>query len=262
MNSRKPDKRDKKSDHGQGHGEHNQTRIPEQIRVSGKIETDFPPKLVEEYKTANREETSRENSRFIIECVTLVLVIFVAVLNIIQARQSIRTANSASDAIQQSAKQFVLDRRPFVWLTASGIGGPQYYFPKKIKKGDTSPHGQIVWTYHYTDYGKTFAKDMHVIREEMQVGKDSPYVVTFETDPQQTWGTPLPPGKDDFRTAASKPGVSLDEFNKLMSEDGAISVRVKFRYSDTDGNIYETGICLSHLALGATQYCTHDNYMQ
>jgi hypothetical protein len=58
---------DHKTESGKSHTDNYHRHVDGEIRVSGQVKADLPPDFVEEYKTANRDETSRENKRFIVE---------------------------------------------------------------------------------------------------------------------------------------------------------------------------------------------------
>ena len=70
-----------------------------------------------------------------------------------------------------------------------------------------------------------------------------------------TKGTPVPPNKDDFGTVVSDPGITLEQYNRLLGVDNAIRVRIQMQYTDAYGGNYETEICLGRLVSGAIQYC-------
>src|SRR6202044_4019620 len=58
------------------------------INVSGEIKTEFPPKLVEEYSTANDKNERRETKRYFLELISVVLLLLVAIANIIATHMS------------------------------------------------------------------------------------------------------------------------------------------------------------------------------
>jgi len=64
----------------------------------------------------------------------------------------------------------------------------------------------------------------------------------------------MPPGKINFNTAVSKPGVTQDEFVQAAKVDYGIGVLVKFKYSDIYGNEFTDTVCEEHLATGAVTY--------
>lgn len=72
-------------------------------------------------------------------------------------------------------------------------------------------------------------------------------------------GAPLPPNKDDFTTVVSRPGISQEQFTKLMQTDDAIDIFGEITYHDSYGEKYETTFCLSHLFTGAIKYRKEGN---
>jgi hypothetical protein len=67
-------------------------------------------------------------------------------------------------------------------------------------------------------------------------------------------GAPLPPGKIDFDTVISRPGISDADFARLMTIYDSISISGVIRYDDASGGSYETAFCLSRLLSGAIKY--------
>jgi hypothetical protein len=199
---------------------------------------------------------------------TLILLILTVWYAHKQWQEAKRTADAAvsangtsQKAFEQSRKQFSEEQRPYVWVTATGLGGPEYYLPPEIKPSDMSPHGQIYWTFHYTNYGKAFAKNLIFSSSEIRLGKESHFRRSNGFIPLKV-GMPLPTSKDDFRTIVSEPGISKAEYDKLMNQDMGISIRMKAIYTDLDGGDYETSMCFTRLKTGAIQYCDMDNYMK
>ena len=120
------------------------------IGVVGQVEANFPRELIEEYKTSNRQAHTRENARdrrevwrFRVEIITLIFVVFVALLSIIQSRQSVRTANAAAEANKLAKANFWLDERPFIDTRFTGMPHP---VPEML--------GLPVASFAYKNYGK------------------------------------------------------------------------------------------------------------
>lgn len=179
-----------------------------------------------------------------------------------QMRKATKAASDAAAAAQQAnsdaANRFREDERPYIWFTVNGTSSPVFI----TNQGSNPPTGQVLWEWHYTDYGKTPAYGIQWVHEEIKVGNrrseiklDRPYRIGS--------GTPLPPGKDDFAAVPSNP-ISPDEWTKLLSVDRSIQVRARVDYVDSSGVLYETGFCMSRLASGATEYCdqSSENYIK
>jgi hypothetical protein len=171
------------------------------------------------------------------------------------------SAIAAQNAISQAHSQFQQDARPYIWLTNTGMGNPEYFWPENMPKADPKTHGQIIWTYHFTDYGKTPAYNVVTVSRRIKVGKNSKFKNSYGFKIGKGTGGPIPPGKDDFNTAVSDPGLSRQEFDQLINVDEGISIEVVIRYTDAEGAKYETGMCFTKQALGSIQYCDTGNYI-
>ena len=133
---------------------------------------------------------------------------------------------------------------------------PTFFSPPVLKDGKA----HVAWDFHYTNYGRSPAYGIK-FGGYMEIGEGA-------TKRRQAFqmagsGAPIPPGKDDFRSAFSKLPVTREEFDKLMRSDEQIVVHGKFEYTDASGGEYEIGFCFLHLATGATAYCQDSqNYMK
>jgi hypothetical protein len=175
-------------------------------------------------------------------------------------RKATKAATDAAKAAQaantDAENRFREDERPYIWFTAAGNGTPEFH----PTPNTNPPTGQVVWSWHYTDYGKTPAYGLQFIREEIKVG-DRPFKIMFERAYRPGIGTVIPPGKDDFATIPSSP-IAQEDFNRLLQIDRSIAIRGRVDYADAGGALYETGFCQSRLTSGATEYCEEDNYIK
>jgi hypothetical protein len=71
-----------------------------------------------------------------------------------QSKAAQDSAIAAQNAVIQARDQFRQDSRPYVWITNGGIGAPKFVLNKNPETGENLKTGQIIWTYHFTDYGK------------------------------------------------------------------------------------------------------------
>ena len=117
--------------------------------------------------------------------------------------------------------------------------------------------GQIAWTYHFSNFGKTPAYNLRS-EQFIKVG-DKAFVRSYG-EPEQSIDTILPPNGDHFNTVVSAP-IQKEEFDHLVTITGGIQMKVKITYRDSYGTHYETGICESRLNLGAISYCK-ENYIK
>ena len=177
-----------------------------------------------------------------------------------EMKKSTTAATAAVLAAQQANSdardRFEEDERPYIWFNATGTGAPEF-----IQTPNSSPStGQVVWSWHYTDYGRTPAYGVQWVFEEIKIG-NRPFKVMLQR-PYGHIGSVTPPGKDDFATIPSKPGLTQEEFNHLLQVDHAISIRAHVDYVDAEGAVYETGFCMSRLSGGAIEYCDEGNYIK
>ena len=178
-----------------------------------------------------------------------------AVITLMQWRTMDATFKTAQEALGLSREQFRRDQRPYVWLTNNGLGSPELVLNRRL----APPSGQILWTFHYTDYGKSPA--YHVLTHKLiRVGIGQPFreCYGFSSTPRGA-GTPVPPNKDDFGTLVSDPGITPEQYDRLIGTDDAISIQVRIEYTDAYGCKYESNICLERLAVGSIQYCPDGN---
>lgn len=174
----------------------------------------------------------------------------------IQTRAAQSSAIAAQDAIAQSRSQFVKDQRPYVWLASDGLGSPQFWDTK-----NTNPAtGQVIWEYHFTNFGKGPARDLQ-IHQSIKIGALSKFVESYHIGPVSYGNGTLPPIGNQKLDAVGAPGTPREEFSRLLAADHGITLRVRFDYRDASGCRYETHVCISKLATGAIQYCPEENYI-
>jgi hypothetical protein len=165
------------------------------------------------------------------------------------------SAKAAQDAVAQARGQFRLDQRPYIWLM-NNIGSPEF-IPSPTNLG----MGKVLWTWHFTDYGKRPAQDIRYF-SFLRLGDGEFLPSRGSTGP--SLAPPLPPNKDDFGSAVSDL-ITRREWERLTARTNTgntIALRVRYEY--TDGNTdskYETSICISRLNTGAIAYCRDNKYI-
>ena len=87
----------------------------------------------------------------VIEVAGLIALVIYTGVTIFVARESNRANNIASDALRLSRDNFRQDQRPYIWLTGD-LGSPRFIPPLVQPE---SIVGQVIWTFHFTNYGKT-----------------------------------------------------------------------------------------------------------
>jgi hypothetical protein len=177
-----------------------------------------------------------------------------------QFAESQRVSKEQFDTAQKaSLSQFHQSERPYVWVKSGELGTPEFVLDKTPATGADLTTGQVVWTFHVTNYGKSPA--LNVMAETyMRVGPKKPFRKSFKTDDVVTIGTPLAPGEDDAFGVISNPEIDPDKLREYLKLDNAIGIRARITYTDAEGTPYETGICLSRALVGLMHYC-EGNYI-
>jgi hypothetical protein len=166
------------------------------------------------------------------------------------------SAKAARDAVTQARDQFRQDQRPYIWLTNSGLGTPEFIL---TRPNEVPPTGQILWTFHYTNYGKSPAYKLRSYKF-ISVERNGRFSASYgSSKAPSSEGVPVPPNKDDMGTVVSDPGITQAAFNQMTRVDNAIRIKVRLEYSDAYGGKYETAICIGRLVVGSIQYCPSGN---
>jgi hypothetical protein len=129
--------------------------------------------------------------------VILIYTIFTALMycaNKKAADAAASAAGTAEQALQDARKNFLVEQRPIIWLT-NDIGEPRIF----VNPTDPSS-GQILWAWHFTNYGKTPVQGLR-FRQYMKLG-DGPFDLSHGEEGDDA-GAPTPPGKVDFDSVIS-----------------------------------------------------------
>ena len=164
------------------------------------------------------------------------------------AAAAVKSAKAAETALQLTKQE----QRPIIWLT-NNLGAPKFILDKPPSDPTA---GQILWAWHYTNYGKTPA--IHVSFHHFMVIENK-REESFGAEPAGSVAAPLPTSKDDFSSVVSRPGIKPEQFSSLLQTDEAIGIEAEITYYDAAGVQYQTTICLRHLASGAILYCREGN---
>jgi hypothetical protein len=198
--------------------------------------------LKAKYETAQNQQSDHDSKVLLWTKRATKGVFFYAFLTFIITAISFWSGWNAQRAVDLSAINFIVDQRPYIWL--SNVGAPQIF---------QNPDGkvQIVWTFFYLNYGKTPASNM-TFEELIRLG-DGPFKPTFgQMGPSIS--APLPPNRTgDHATIASEP-MSKEDAAKYFSLENGIVVAGTIKYSDAHGNNYETTFCVGKLRTGDIAY--------
>jgi hypothetical protein len=160
-------------------------------------------------------------------------------------------ANTAQNGLEDARKNFIADQRPIIWLT-NDVGEP-----KVIVTPQNPGMVQLLWTWHFTNYGKRPTNELRY-RQYFKFG-DEPPIISYGENGDDI-GAPIPPGKTDFATVVSAPMKRAELVNLVKA--GAVGIRVVITYTDVAQSKYETRICLQRTNVGSISYCSDGDYIK
>jgi hypothetical protein len=223
------------------------------LHVKGEVEANLPKGFIDNYEAAQKEEGDRQEKKYRLDVITLTFVIIVAGLTVWQACLNHQMAVLAANTLKTTKEQFQRDQRPYLAQTSKSSEPPQF-----IPRPDDQSHGQILWNWHMTNYGKTPADHVTFTQEISLDGE--PFAPSFrETAPN--FGPPMAPTTDVCDSVISRP-IERAEFERLVKVTDGIVIRIKIDYSDLEGTRYQTGLCLTRTNFGSLTYCKKDNYVR
>jgi hypothetical protein len=142
-----------------------------------------------------------------------------------------------------------------VWVKTGELGTPQFVYNPDVKTGAKTT-GQVIWSPHITNYGKSPAIEMSFDEKSIQIGMNSPFYKSFTGErPYVAVPIPLAPTEDDITSVISNPGIDPSRLERGLGSEYAITIHVKITYTDLDGNAYETCICLRRQTTGSIEIC-------
>ena len=118
----------KKANPNQPHADDGKREVNGSVRISGKVETNLPPGLMEQYTSAQKDSNEREDRaelreianegrdilRFRIDVVTLIVVTVYASLTAIQSCEAIHSADAAKSAADTAKKTLIISERAYI----------------------------------------------------------------------------------------------------------------------------------------------------
>jgi len=116
-----------------------------------------------------------------------------------------------------------------------------------------SSTGQVIWSWQYTNYGKSAAVDFK-IRPFIKVG-DGQYRRSYQAsatlDSDQGSFGDVPPTRVNYSTVWSAPTFKEEDLTKFLAIDQAVGILVEMDYFDRYGAEYKDSFCLETLKTGA-----------
>lgn len=176
--------------------------------------------------------------------VALTFIIMLA--SLYAAHESERQASIAEETLKVAQDNFREEQKPDISLT-DALGGPEFV-PDQAHPG----LGQVIWTYHYQNAGRSPATEV-TRKHYIKIG-NLQFTESFQ-EPDNSPGILIEPSRDRFNTVVSVPGISRDNFDKLMLADRGIEIAGRFTYHDARGGDYYLNFCLAHLRTGAILFC-------
>jgi hypothetical protein len=171
----------------------------------------------------------------------------------VRAAGSAELANKQAEQANKDARErFQREERPYVWLTSSGIGAPKFVPEPGGKIPDS---GQVIWTWHFTNYGKTPAYKLRV--QQYMSFDGGQFVPSHHEGPKEPYAdVPIPPGQDLLNSVVSEPGITNQQWTQAIGLTGkGVSIRAVVQYGDSYDAQYESVMCLRLLNSGAVSYC-------
>jgi hypothetical protein len=171
---------------------------------------------------------------YIIAILTILIVIF--------AWRAWEESRKTTEALQEQLNVLKEEQRPFI-----GEADPIEY-PKFI-----SEFGQIIWTYHFVNYGKGVAYDVQ-FQTYMKIGNEKYQPVMGAAD-KRSEKIDIPPTRSHFHTAVSRPGISEEYFKYIIQKEHSIGVLIEFVYwNAAHDRKFTNAICMETLASGAVTF--------
>jgi hypothetical protein len=214
------------------------------------------PELINRHGWTAEERNHHKRERVywcigtMVSVVTMAGAIIAAIIASHALTASWKAVESARDAANQASRQAdASDRasfnevRPIIWLTNEPK--PPWYY--STTQGTL---GSVAWHVFYTNYGKGPAVNVKVHWcLDVRVKDANSYASNCKS---QFALPPLPPGKIDFFTSISAADYTPEQFASIAKTDNAVRFTGVLVYTDAYGHSYETDICTTYLAAGAT----------
>ncbi len=218
---------------------------PGRVTVSGKLEADFPPNLVEKYDAANEKQEARDSKRFKVEIVTVVLLFAYTTIAFWQGCSTKKSADAAKSAADTAADSLVLAERP--WITIS-----KCLLPAEPAVTTTAEETKkIILTCWIQNTGKTPALNESSASNILFVTGMHPGMRLIMNPEQPSPSVSIvPPDAQGMHFAAGfRPGTTnlpVETLNEYKAGVSALYLLARIDYSDVFGKAHWTTACLYH----------------
>jgi hypothetical protein len=197
----------------------------------------------------SKSETTPEHNRQILLWTkrTAIGVVVYTGLTVFIAGAAFWSAWDAQRAVSLTAKNFIIDQRPYLWL--SDNGRPVVY------SNPDGQHAQISWTWFYTNYGKTPSNNME-FDSFIRLGEANDFKPAYKGENGvvgRSVGAPTTPNKSDHATVVSEP-IPKEKVTEYLDADRSVSISVVISYKGASNDAFETRFCLGKLKSGDIAY--------
>ncbi|HEX3740411.1 MAG TPA: hypothetical protein VHV29_11965 [Terriglobales bacterium] len=162
--------------------------------------------------------------------------------------QATRGAKAAEQANIDAGTRFVIDERPYMWVTD----------PTGVIGKDTD--GFLSWNVYYKNFGKSPA--IHVrVRMFLATGQDAMNKVKYIPETPMSAGSDIRPpnGPASFATGEFRQVLSDADIQRLYDTQNGIVVYGRVDYSGTDGTRYWSLFCMGRQKNTGIVWCKSHN---
>ncbi len=126
------------------------------LDISGQIEADLPPSLIEEYKASNQATYRREKKRFILEIATFITVVIVGILTVIGVWESMQNTDINRESLQSVQRSYLSmqDIHLSQWPSAPGAQEPQTRWSASVVNDGNTPAVDVVGGFNARSFGQ------------------------------------------------------------------------------------------------------------
>lgn len=220
----KPAKEQPLPDPNQNARDQYKREISGDVHVRGEVETKFPPSLIEDYKTSQKEDAAHKGKTFVVEVITMGAVIIYAGLALWQGCSSSDMAGTAKSELTYSKRPWIGFRgvisAPLNSQTSSKVEvGSGVEVATKAKNYGSTPASQVHNRINMKVFCSGFPSDPPYTQASTDIGINS----SNSFMPGDEWG--VGPISLDHT-------LRVDEIQKLNSGECGLYLYAKSEYCD------------------------------